>query len=231
MGLTTSSFGNPLDWPHREVGASTWRLCLPIWPTLEPPTKWPRSPPTIPMHLRWPQPVHRLDRVTSGWVCVALNLRTASSIGAAFAAQRIRKSYLALVAGDLDGQGECRLPLEGQTAHTSWNAIASGPLPVHGTATLLRVLPTTGRTHQIRRHCALLGHPIVGEDRYPERVDTGEEPLRYKGNGLFLSAVELHIPAGEHGASSRISADAPKKFRRIAWVKNALSQDQATDAS
>jgi 23S rRNA pseudouridine1911/1915/1917 synthase len=181
--------------------------------------------------LRWPQPVHRLDRVTSGWVCVALNLRTASSIGAAFAAQRIRKSYLALVAGDLDGQGECRLPLEGQTAHTSWNAIASGPLPVHGTATLLSVMPTTGRTHQIRRHCALLGHPIVGEDRYPERVDTGEEPLRYKGNGLFLSAVELHIPAGEHGASSRISADAPKKFRRIAWVKNALFQDQATDAS
>ena len=181
--------------------------------------------------MRWPQPVHRLDRGTSGWVCVALSLKAAHSISTAFAARNVRKSYLALVSGTLIGTGECKQPLEGKPALTAWRAMATGPLPVHGTATLREVTPTTGRTHQIRKHCAHMGHPIVGDDLYPS-LETGEQPaLRYSGHGLFLSAVSLEIPQGDHGISSHASAKAPKKFQRIAWIRKALEQRQATEAS
>ncbi len=181
--------------------------------------------------MRWPQPVHRLDRATSGWVCIALSLKTAHSIGTAFAEQRVQKTYLALVAGTLTGAGECAHPLEGKSAHTTWRALASGPLPVHGTATLLSVMPTTGRTHQIRKHCAQMGHPIAGEDRYPPLPENGPTPPRYSGHGLFLSAIEIAVPSGDHGKASQASAAAPKKFQRIAWVRAALEKGQATEAS
>ena len=181
--------------------------------------------------MRWPHPVHRLDRATAGWVCVALTLKDAHSISVAFAEHSVKKTYLALVAGTLTGQGESRHPLGGKPAHTAWRALASGPLPVHGTATLLEVKPTTGRTHQIRQHCMQLGHPIVGEDRYPLLDEGGEPAPRYTGQGLFLSAIKLAMPSGAHGPSSQVSAGAPKKFKRIAWVKEILTQDQATEAS
>ena len=181
--------------------------------------------------MRWPQPVHRLDRSTSGWVCIALNLNTARSISAAFATRQVRKTYLALVAGTLEGSGTCEDPIGGKAALSHWRAIATGPLPVHHTATLLEVAPSTGRTHQIRIHCAHLGHPIVGDDRYPAMEADGQVPPRYSGHGLFLSAVQLEIPKGDHGEASLASAAAPKKFQRIAWIRTALEARQATDAS
>jgi 23S rRNA pseudouridine1911/1915/1917 synthase len=187
--------------------------------------------PHRPDAMRWPQPIHRLDRGTSGWVCVALSLSAANSISTAFAARSVRKSYLALVAGTLTGAGACTQPLEGKPALTAWRAVASGPLPVHGTATLLEVTPTTGRTHQIRKHCAGMGHAIVGDDQYPSMEADGQTATRYSGHGLFLSAVSLEIPHGDHGAASQASAAAPKKFQRITWVKKALKQRQATEAS
>ena len=145
-----------------------------------------RAPAHHPDALRWPQPVHRLDRVTSGWVCVALTFRTAHSIGAAFAAQRIRKSYLALVAGNLDGQENVALPLEGQAAHTPGMPSLQGPSLFTEPPHCSRDCPPLGAPTKSGRHCALLGHPIVGEDRYPDQGwTTGEEPLRYRGTDCF----------------------------------------------
>ena len=62
--------------------------------------------PHQPDALRWPQPVHRLDRVTAGWVCIALTLSTAQSLGQAFAERTVHKKYLALVAGNPENAGQ-----------------------------------------------------------------------------------------------------------------------------
>jgi len=169
--------------------------------------------------LEFPSPVHRLDRITAGWVCIALNLNAAQSLGHAFAEQRIKKRYLALVDGHVLEAGRCHVALNGKSASTDWSPVCSGPLPVHGTATLLDVQPKTGRTHQIRRHLAHMGHPIVGEHLYPQQHEESLEPLeRYSGHGLFLSAVEMFIPEGNHGPAMKVSSPPPRKFSRIPWV-------------
>ena len=179
--------------------------------------------------LNGPQPVHRLDRNTAGWVCVALNFAAAESLGKVFAERTVKKRYIALVAGIL-GAGSNRQPLDGKEAVTRWSPRAHGALPVHGTATLLDVVIETGRTHQIRRHLAAAGHPIVGEDQYPPPgMDIADAP-RYTGHGLFLCAVELDIPAGLHGPAMCATGSPPRKFTRIRWVADALRR-QDTEAS
>lgn len=168
-----------------------------------------------------PQPVHRLDRATAGWVCVALNLKAAESLGTAFAERRVEKRYLALAAGDVE-PGSSRSPLDGREAITHWTPIAQGPLPVHGTATLLDVRIETGRTHQIRRHLAESGHPIVGEDRHATPDGGTAKAPRYSGHGLFLCAIGLRIPDGPHGPGLQVDGDPPRKFLRVGWAARAL---------
>ncbi len=189
--------------------------------------------PHQPDALRWPQPVHRLDRVTAGWVCIALTLSTAQSLGQAFAERTVHKKYLALVAGNPENAGQSTAPLDDKAAATRWKVLGTGPLPVHGTAALIEATPETGRTHQIRRHLALAGHAIVGEHLYqPDQTD-GQPGVRYTGQGLFLSATSLALPAGTHGPARSIAGPPPRKFYAVPWVRALLSIHgaQATEAS
>ena len=170
-----------------------------------------------------PQPVHRLDRPTSGWVCTALTLKAAASLGRAFAEHSVRKRYLALASGAVENGGS-NVTLDGKSAHTTWRVLGQGALPVHGDATLLEVRPTTGRTHQIRRHLAAAGHPLVGED---EHAAPGLDPAtapRFTGHGLFLCAIGLSIPEGDHGPAAEVTADVPRKYKRIRWAAEALAR-------
>ena len=170
-----------------------------------------------------PHPAHRLDRATAGWICVALTLPVAEALGRAFADRQVDKRYLALAAGRLQ-DGHVETPLDGKPSHTAWRALGTGPLPVHGEATLLDIRPTTGRTHQIRRHLAEVGHPLVGEDEHAAPgVDPATAP-RYSGQGLFLCAISMALPEGDHGPAAAVHATPPSKYRRIRWVADALEQ-------
>lgn len=132
--------------------------------------------------------VNRLDRETSGLVLVAKTASAARQFGLAMAARRIAKEYLALVSGwptwdaisveaPLARQGEhaesaiwlkqC-IHANGAAAHTEFRvakrfARAAGD---GGRFALVRAIPRTGRTHQIRVHLASLGHAIVGDKIY-----------------------------------------------------------------
>lgn len=117
-----------------------------------------------------PQHVHRLDKPTRGLLVAAKTGQALRALSAAFAARQVRKRYRAVVAGEL-GTLEAppqsvRVPLSGQEAWTEWVAVARLRHSACGAATLVDLYPHTGRTHQLRRHMALLGHPIVGDARY-----------------------------------------------------------------
>eukprot|EP00667_Euglena_gracilis_P017520 EG_transcript_18490 len=114
-----------------------------------------------------PHPVHRLDRATGGLLLVAKTRRAASALGRLFATRRVRKEYLALVTGTLEGNGTIDVPVDGLHALTAWEALWHRPANApYGTVTAVCLRPVTGRRHQLRQHLRHLGHPIVGDRRY-----------------------------------------------------------------
>lgn len=125
--------------------------------------------------------VTRLDRETSGVVVVALHPLAARRYQMAMQNRRVEKVYLAILDGELKAEVNVDVPLirdennpiavmrrvakpdepGAETAQTRFI-----PLVAKNGYTLARVLPETGRTHQIRVHAAHLGHPIVGDKLY-----------------------------------------------------------------
>jgi tRNA pseudouridine32 synthase/23S rRNA pseudouridine746 synthase len=128
---------------------------------------------------RWPtgKVVHRLDKDTSGILLMALNKKALGFLGSQFEHRKITKAYTARVWGVMDGDsGTVDLPLatvwdnkprqmvdyeHGRAAQTDWEVIEREP-----SATRVRLVPKTGRTHQLRVHMMMLGHPILGDEFY-----------------------------------------------------------------
>jgi tRNA pseudouridine32 synthase/23S rRNA pseudouridine746 synthase len=124
---------------------------------------------------------HRLDADTAGCLVIALRRAALHAAQAAFAAGRARKTYWAVVVGcPAEATGVISLPLsrqtklpggnqgwrmridaQGQEAVTSWRVLGAA-----GGFAWLALHPRTGRTHQLRVHCAELGWPILGDAVY-----------------------------------------------------------------
>jgi 23S rRNA pseudouridine1911/1915/1917 synthase len=141
--------------------------------------------------------VHRLDKDTSGLMLVAKDDATLAALGAAMRRHAVTKQYLALVEGRLDPPaGAIEAPigrdprwrqrmavvaLGGRAARTLYATER-----VIGGRSLLRLTLVTGRTHQIRVHCAAVGHPVVGDPLYG-RVQPPQPPR------IFLHAAHLAL--------------------------------------
>ena len=156
--------------------------------------------------LAQPRVVHRLDYPTSGLVLCAKTGSAHAALGRSFQARTILKRYRAILTGRLEGEGRVEVSLEGREAHSRYAAREHTPSLHIGWQTTVDLWPKTGRTHQLRRHMASLGHPILGDALY------GEGKV-LRGRGLFLCAVELVFPHPVSGDSLRIVRDEPQRFR------------------
>lgn len=146
--------------------------------------------------------VHRLDFGTSGIMVVALNKEVNAHIGKQFQAQRVRKSYMALLHGAVtQAQGSINEPIAkdrpnfplqkichdtGKDALTHYQVVERIP-GVSGTPDTTRVIftPASGRTHQLRIHSRELGHPILGCDLY------ATDEAFFMADRLMLHATQL----------------------------------------
>ncbi|MFP5328564.1 MAG: RluA family pseudouridine synthase [Alphaproteobacteria bacterium] len=161
---------------------------------------------------RTPVPVHRLDRDTSGCLLLARNPKARARFGVAFERGEVDKIYLAVVEGELTGEGTIDLPLakrssreqgwrmvpdeSGKPARTRWRAIER-----REGRTLVEFMPETGRTHQIRVHASHgLGFPIAGDPVY----GSGGEPM-------LLHAWRLVVPRQNKPAID-VTAPLPPHF-------------------
>jgi len=137
-------------------------------------------------------PVHRLDVGTSGVVIFAKDARHVEAWGAALQADGAAKTYVAAVRGSPDPRGVIDRPLsiDGKTksARTRFERTAS-----LGNHALLEVAPEEGRTHQIRRHLAAIGHPVLGDARYGHAATNRFLNERYGLERTFLHAARLEL--------------------------------------
>lgn len=159
-----------------------------------------------------PQHVHRLDAPTSGLVCVAKTGQALRALSAVWAARRVRKRYRAVVVGSAagapgGGAHSIELPLSGQEARTEWRRVSVHASDKYGEVSVVDLWPLSGRTHQLRRHMAAIGHPIVGDTKYWDRSLPAEG-----GHGLLLSAVELELAHPRTGAPLRVCVPQPRGF-------------------
>ncbi len=153
--------------------------------------------------------VHRLDMGTSGLVLFARDAVTQGHLGRLFQQRRVIKRYVALVRRvprQLDA--EVVLPLvtdwpnrprqkvdflTGRVAHTRYRVVDAGP---DQEWSRVELLPTTGRSHQLRVHMAAIGHPILGDGLYADDDTLG-----------MVDRLMLHAEA--------LSLDHPADGRRL----------------
>lgn len=156
-------------------------------------------------------PVHRLDLETSGPILFAKGRQAAGRLGQLFMDGAAQKSYLALVAGKLDGAGRLESPVRAKgklkAAATDYRALTG-----FGDFTLVELELLSGRTHQIRQQLAAAGHPLGGDRRYG-----GPTPPGLKS--LFLHCRQLALPDPFGGPDVLVESPLPEV---LAQVLNAL---------
>jgi tRNA pseudouridine32 synthase/23S rRNA pseudouridine746 synthase len=167
---------------------------------------------------RDPALAHRLDRDTSGCLALGRHHKALEKLGLLFRQGKIEKTYWALVeGGPAENEGLIDLPLErldesrgwwmkvdpnGLPARTGWAVLARG-----GGHTALALTPLTGRTHQLRVHCAAMGWPIHGDPIY------GGSVARAGGARLQLHARRIAIPIYRTKPPVVVEAPVPSPMR------------------
>jgi 23S rRNA pseudouridine1911/1915/1917 synthase len=166
--------------------------------------------------------VHRLDRDTSGLLMVAKHDAAQRSLMAQLKARRVRKTYLALVAGNVAAAvGRIEAPIGRDPKHRTRMAVVPDGRPSttgyrvrerFDGWTLLELDLVTGRTHQIRVHLDGIGHPIAGDPVY----GTGTSRRGPAGLGrLFLHAWRLELAAPGDGHLIRATAPLPDDLEGV----------------
>jgi 23S rRNA pseudouridine1911/1915/1917 synthase len=166
--------------------------------------------------------VHRLDRDTSGLLMVARSDAAQASIMAQLKARRIKKTYQALVQGNVAAAvGRIEAPIGRDPKHrTKMAVVPDGRPSVTGYRvrerfaewTLLELDLVTGRTHQIRVHLDAIGHPVAGDRVY----GTGTSRRGPDGLGrLFLHAWRLELTSPADGHLIRATAPLPPELESV----------------
>jgi tRNA pseudouridine32 synthase/23S rRNA pseudouridine746 synthase len=166
---------------------------------------------------RNPALAHRLDKDTSGCLVLGRHRKALALLGKLFKQGKIGKIYWAVVEGaPATEEGRIDIPLSkldeargwwmkpdphGLPSSTTWKVMGRG-----GGLTWLALEPLTGRTHQIRVHCAEMGFPVVGDNIYGRAPRNGGPPLH-------LHSREIMVPISKNKPPVKVTAPVPEHMR------------------
>jgi RluA family pseudouridine synthase len=177
-----------------------------------------------------PRLAHRLDRDTSGCLILGRHPKALRRVGALFSAGLVEKVYWAVVEGQPDeAEGRIETGLKKLTRGAGWrmNVDPSGQravtdyrlLGAAGGLAWLELRPRTGRTHQLRVHCAALGCPVTGDPVYGTAGS---------GDTLRLYARSVALPLYPARPALKVTAPVPphmfSHLRQLGYVSHAKSQ-------
>lgn len=191
-----------------------------------------------------PRLVHRLDRDTTGVLLIAKHRDAAAKLGRVFQTRSAAKTYWALVKGvPKPPQGKVEAALvkaagpdgdrvrkalpgeqeEAMHATTHYSVVDR----LANKAAWVSLKPVTGRQHQLRAHMALIGHPIVGDNKYGGDQNLPAEQI---DNKLHLHARRLVLPHPFTGGKIDVTAPLPEHMRKT-WDLLSLDADRYEEAS
>ena len=171
-------------------------------------------------------PVHRLDRKTGGVLLFALDTKVQSEVQQQFAERKVEKEYWAIVRGYTEDAGEIDYPLKKengkvQEAFTTYETVGRAELPVpfgkHDTVrySLLKVMPETGRMHQIRKHLAHILHPIIGDRPHGCNKQNRLFKEKWGMTTMLLHARTLSLTHPVTGERLKLTATIQTEFERM----------------
>jgi tRNA pseudouridine32 synthase / 23S rRNA pseudouridine746 synthase len=180
---------------------------------------------------RNPALAHRLDKDTSGCLVLGRHRKALALLGKLFKQGKVGKTYWAVVEGAVDADaGQIDIPLgkldetrgwwmkpdpHGAPAVTTWKVMGRADDPK---LTWLALEPLTGRTHQLRVHCAEMGWPILGDNIYGRAPRAGGPPLH-------LLSREIVVPISKNKPAVTIVAPVPPHMRealvKCGWCSEA----------
>ncbi|MDU8925383.1 23S rRNA pseudouridine(955/2504/2580) synthase RluC [Pasteurellaceae bacterium LIM206] len=170
--------------------------------------------------------VHRLDRDTSGILLIAKKRSALRNLHEQLRVKTVQKDYLALVRGQWQshiktvrapllknelsgGERIVRVNEQGKPSETRFSIEERYPI-----ATLIKALPVTGRTHQIRVHTLHTGHPIALDDKYGDK--TFDREMSALGlDRLFLHACMIRFEHPKTGETMCLSAPLDEKLKTV----------------
>ncbi|WP_249962518.1 tRNA pseudouridine(65) synthase TruC [Histophilus somni] len=186
-------------------------------------------------------PIHRLDRPTSGVLLFALNAGIANLLCSQFELKQVKKSYLAIVRGYLSDSQRIDYPLkvqldkiadkfsrkeELQDAITDYYGLKTVEMP-YGVGrysssrySLVRLMPHTGRKHQLRRHLKHIFHPILGDTQYGDLHQNRAFSQNLGVNRLMLHAEKLCFQHPVTNETIEIVADLDEQWKLLFKIFN-----------
>jgi tRNA pseudouridine32 synthase/23S rRNA pseudouridine746 synthase len=190
---------------------------------------------------RSPALAHRLDRDTSGCLALGRHRKALAELGRLFKNGGIGKTYWAVVeGGPAEEKGRIDLALgrldiargwwmkpdpDGQPAVTEWKLLGRSAAAAGPNLTWLALEPLTGRTHQLRVHCAAMGWPIVGDPIYGTVPRPGMPGAG--ATAMQLHAREIVVPLYTKRDPIRVTAPVPAhmaaRLEACGWREEALA--------
>ena len=156
-----------------------------------------------------PQPAHRLDYATTGILLVGKTNSSIRALNQLFETKTIAKTYYAVTIGEMNTKGEITSAIDGKPSESHYKILESVNSKRFGQLNFVELQPKTGRRHQLRKHLASIGNPILGDKDY------GIDGLILNGKGLYLHAYGLLFSHPFTNEELHITDVFPKRFIKL----------------